>query len=167
MDQEKIGKFIVELRREKKLTQKELADKLGVTDRAVSNWETGRRLLDYFLLPDLCNALSISINEFFVGERINDENYKEVADENLFKALSESSFTLKERITFFKKKWIKDHLFELILEMIILIGIIIAGIILNNGLTIVGCVLGFICSIVQYNRMMAFIENCAYKKENN
>lgn len=167
MDQEKIGKFIVELRKEKELTQKELADKLGVTDRAVSNWETGRRLPDYSLLPDLCKTLSISINEFFVGERINDENYKKIADENLFKALSESSFTLKERIIFFKKKWKKEHCFELILEMIVIIGIIIAGIILNNGLTIGGCVLGFIWIIVEYNRMMAFIENCAYKKENN
>lgn len=165
MDQERIGKFIVELRKEKKLTQKELADKLGVTDRAVSNWETGRRLPDYSLLPDLCKILSISINEFFIGKRIADENYKEVADENLYKALSESSFTLKEKIIFFKKKWRKDHLFELILEMIIIIGIIIAGIILNNGLTIVGCALGFIWSIIQYNRMMAFIEDCAYKKE--
>lgn len=52
MDQEKLGKFIVELRKEKELTQKELADKLGVTYRAVSNWETGRRLPDYSLLPD-------------------------------------------------------------------------------------------------------------------
>lgn len=144
-----------------------MADKLGVTDRAVSNWETGRRLPDYSLLPDLCKILSISINEFFTGERIADENYKEVADENLYKALSESSFTLKEKIIFFKKKWRKDHLFELILEMIIIIGIIIAGIILNNGLTIVGCALGFIWSIIQYNRMMAFIEDCACKKEKN
>ena len=83
MNQEKIGKFIAELRKEKNMTQQELADKLGVTDRAVSHWENGRRLPDYSLLKDLCDILSISINELFSGEKISNENYKERADENL------------------------------------------------------------------------------------
>lgn len=164
MDQEKIGKFITELRKEKNMTQKELADILGVSDRAISNWENGRRLPDYSVLSDLCNALSITINEFFIGERIPDKDYKVVADENLFKALSESSFTMKERISFFKKKWRKDHCFELVLEIIVIIGMIIVGIIMNNCLAIIGCVLGFIWSIVQHNRMMSYIEACAYLK---
>ena len=63
MNQEKIGKFIAELRKEKKLTQQDLADKLGVTDRAVSHWENGRRLPDYSLLKDISKELNISINE--------------------------------------------------------------------------------------------------------
>ena len=54
MDQERIGKFICELRKEKNMTQQELADKLNVTDRAVSHWENGRRLPDYSLLSELC-----------------------------------------------------------------------------------------------------------------
>ena len=64
MNQEKIGKFIAELRKEKKLTQQDLADKLGVTDRAVSHWENGRRLPDYSLLKDISKELNISIIDF-------------------------------------------------------------------------------------------------------
>ena len=69
MNQEKIGKFIAEVRKKKNMTQQELADKLCVTDRAVSHWENGRRLPDYSLLKELCDILSISINELFAGEK--------------------------------------------------------------------------------------------------
>ena len=68
MNQEIIGKFIAECRKEKNMTQQELADKLGVTDRAISHWENGRRLPDYSLLKELCDTLSISINEFALCE---------------------------------------------------------------------------------------------------
>ena len=100
MNQEKIGKFIAELRKEKNMTQQELADKLNVTDRAVSHWENGRRLPDYSLLKDLSDILSISINELFAGEKISNEDYKKKADENLMKALENSSFSLKEKIEY-------------------------------------------------------------------
>lgn len=85
MNQEKIGKFIVELRKEKKLTQQELADKLGVTDRAVSHWENGRRLPDYSLLKDISTELSVSINELLSGERLSEQELKQKADENIIK----------------------------------------------------------------------------------
>lgn len=83
MNQEKIGKFILECRKNKKMTQEELALKLNVTDRAVSHWENGRRLPDYGLVKELCEQLEISINEFFAGKRIYDKDYKNVADENM------------------------------------------------------------------------------------
>ena len=83
MNQESIGKFIASLRKEKKMTQQDLANKLGVTDRAVSNWENGRRLPDYSLLKDLCDTLSISVNELLSGEKIKKENYIEKSEENL------------------------------------------------------------------------------------
>ena len=92
MDQEKIGKFIAELRKEKNMTQQELADKLGVTDRAISHWENGRRLPEYSLLKDLCCILSISINELFSGERISNGDYKKKADENFIKLTELISF---------------------------------------------------------------------------
>ena len=101
MDQNKSGKFIAEARKEKNMTQQELADKLCVTDRAVSHWENGRRLPDYSLLKELCDILSISINELFAGEKISNENYKEKADENLMNALENSSFSLKEKIAYY------------------------------------------------------------------
>ena len=70
MDQEKIGKFIFELRKEKKMTQQELADKIGVTDRAISKWENGRGMPDLSLMKPLCDALGITLNELISGERI-------------------------------------------------------------------------------------------------
>ena len=70
MDQEKIGKFIFELRKEKKMTQQELADKIGVTDRAISKWENGRGMPDLSLMKPLCDVLGITLNELISGERI-------------------------------------------------------------------------------------------------
>ena len=70
MNQEKIGKFIAKIRKEKNMTQQELADKLNVTDRAIGNWENGRRLPDYSIIKDLCSELDITINELFAGEYI-------------------------------------------------------------------------------------------------
>ena len=83
MNQKKIGAFIAECRKRKKLTQLELAEKLGVTDRSVSNWENGICLPDASLYRLLCDILQISINELFAGEFICSENYKNVADDNL------------------------------------------------------------------------------------
>lgn len=83
MNQKKIGAFIAECRKRKKLTQLELAEKLGVTDRSVSNWENGVCLPDASLYRLLCDILQISINELFAGEFVCDENYKNIADKNL------------------------------------------------------------------------------------
>ena len=90
MNQEKIGKFIAKLRKEKNMTQQELARKIGVTDRAISKWENGRGLPDYSLLQDLCDTLSISINELFSGEKISKEDYKTKAEENMSKLINDN-----------------------------------------------------------------------------
>ena len=64
MNQEKIGKFIAEKRKERNLTQEQLAEKLGVTNRSISNWENGKNMPDLSLFKPLCNELNISINEW-------------------------------------------------------------------------------------------------------
>ena len=97
MNQEKIGKFISNLRKEKNMTQQELAKKLGVTDRAISKWENGRGLPDYSLLQDLCDTLSISINELFSGEKISKEDYKTKAEENMSKLINDN-YSEKKKI---------------------------------------------------------------------
>ena len=81
MDQEKIGKFITSKRKEKNLTQSELAEKLGVTDRAVSNWENGKNMPDLSLFKPLCEILNISINELMSGEKLNDLEYNKKLEE--------------------------------------------------------------------------------------
>lgn len=97
MNQEKIGKFIANLRKEKNMTQQELAKKLGVTDRAISKWENGRGLPDYSLLQDLCDTLSISINELFSGEKISKEDYKTKVEENMSKLINDN-YSEKKKI---------------------------------------------------------------------
>ncbi|MEG0452636.1 MAG: helix-turn-helix transcriptional regulator [Coprobacillus sp.] len=84
MNQEKIGKFITACRKEKKLTQFQLAEKLNITDRAVSKWETGKSLPDPSIMLELCALLNITVNELLTGERLSMENYKENAEKNLF-----------------------------------------------------------------------------------
>ena len=83
MDQEKIGKFITSKRKEKNLTQSELAEILGVTDRAVSNWENGKNMPDLSLFKPLCEILNISINELMSGEKLNDLEYNKKLEENI------------------------------------------------------------------------------------
>ena len=74
MDQIKIGKFIAECRKKQNLTQSQLAEKLGITDRAISKWENGRAMPDSSLMLDLCSILNISVNELLSGEVIDMEN---------------------------------------------------------------------------------------------
>ena len=80
MDQEKIGKFISECRREKQITQEQLAEQLGITSKSVSKWETGNCLPDASKYKPLCEILGITINELFSGERLNSETENEVKD---------------------------------------------------------------------------------------
>lgn len=87
MDQVKIGKLIAECRKAKTLTQIQLTEKLSVSDKSVSKWKNGNRLPDVSLYKKICEILGITLNEFFVGERLTDETFKNVADNNLFSAL--------------------------------------------------------------------------------
>ena len=83
MDQEAIGKFIAVCRKEKGLTQMQLAEKLNITNRAVSKWETGKSCPDTSIMLELCDILGITVNELLSGERISMENYQKKAEENL------------------------------------------------------------------------------------
>lgn len=87
MNQEKVGKFIAENRKEKKLTQYELAEKLGVSDRTVSNWENGKNMPDLSLFKSLCDVLGITINELLSGEKLNNKKYSEKLEENFINTL--------------------------------------------------------------------------------
>ena len=73
MNQEKIGLFIAKCRREKNMTQEDLAEKLGVSNKSISRWENGKTMMDISLFEPLCNELDISIIELLNGERINDK----------------------------------------------------------------------------------------------
>ena len=82
MDQIKIGKFIAECRKRNNLTQMQLAEKLNITDRAISKWENGKGIPDSSIMLDLCKELKISVNELLSGEMIDMNNYNEMAEKN-------------------------------------------------------------------------------------
>lgn len=83
MDQKKIGAFIARRRKELDMTQKELAEKLGITDRAVSKWETGRSMPDLSLLQPLSHVLKIDVNDLLNGAIISEDTYRKKSGENL------------------------------------------------------------------------------------
>ena len=88
MDQKKIGCFIAARRKDNGLTQSQLAEKLGITDKAVSKWETGKSMPDLSLFMPLCDLLQITLNELLLGEFISDENLKEKSNEGLFEVVT-------------------------------------------------------------------------------
>lgn len=102
MNQEKIGKFISELRKGKNMTQVDLATKLGVTDRAVSKWENGRGMPDLSLIRELCDELGITINELLSGERINKKDYEEKFEENILKTIDYTDKKISKTKKIFK-----------------------------------------------------------------
>lgn len=83
MDQIKIGRFIASCRKEQGLTQANIAEKLGISDRAVSKWETGKSLPDSGIMLELCELLKINVNELLSGERIMAESYNRKVEENI------------------------------------------------------------------------------------
>ena len=168
MDQIKMGKFIAALRKEKGLTQEKLGERLGVTNKTVSRWENGNYMPDVEMLSLLSEEFSVSINELISGERLAAEDFKKAADNNLVAALNNSTFTLKEKIAFFKKKWLHEHISTIVLCVVAWIGIIIwTALKLRNSdsyplLGAVGSMLAILFYLVLYNRMMAYVEKRAY-----
>ena len=96
LDQKKTGMFINEMRREKGLTQKQLADEIGVSDKAVSKWENGRGLPDTSLMPDLCRVLGININELLSGERLSEDAYNRKAENNMVELIKDNQKTKRK-----------------------------------------------------------------------
>ena len=97
MNQEKIGKFIAKCRKEVKLTQYQLSEKLGVTDRAVSNWENGKNMPDLSLFKPLCEELGITINELLSGERLSSDVYQEKFEENIVNTIDYTNKRISEK----------------------------------------------------------------------
>ncbi len=91
MDQEKIGKFIAEERKKKRITQAQLAQELGVTDRSVSNWENGKNMPDLSLFKPLCKILDITINELLSGEKLSKDEYPLRFEENIIRTIDYST----------------------------------------------------------------------------
>ena len=96
MDMQKVGTFLSELRKERNLTQDELGEQIGVTNKTVSRWENGNYLPPVEMLQILSKLFDVSINEILNGERINDSDYKNISEENIKSALNESNAVIKK-----------------------------------------------------------------------
>lgn len=89
MNQVKIGRFIAECRKKNNLTQMQLAETLGITDRAVSKWENGKSMPDTSIMLELCNELNITVNDLLSGEVVSMNNYNEKLEKNLLEAVKQ------------------------------------------------------------------------------
>ncbi len=169
MDQIKTGKFIAALRKEKRMTQEQLGKRLGVTNKTISRWENGNYMPDVEMLSLLSKEFGVSMNELISGERLAAESFQKAADENLAAALDNSTFTLKEKIAFFKKKWLREHLAAIVLCAAAWIGLVIWLALKLRGsdayalLGAIGSMLAMLFYVVLYNRMMAYVEHRAYR----
>ena len=99
MDQIKTGKFIARKRKERGLTQEKLAEKLGITDRAVSKWETGRSLPDASIMLELGGILGVTVNDLLCGEEVSMENYNEKIEKNLIEMVKQKEQSDKRLLT--------------------------------------------------------------------
>ncbi len=98
MDQTKTGRFIAEERKCKKYTQRQLADKLGISDKTISKWERGNGFPEVSLLLPLCDELGITVNELLSGERLQETDYKKKAEENMVDLVKEAQESKKKII---------------------------------------------------------------------
>ena len=99
MDQVKIGKFIAACRKQKQITQAQLAELLGITDRAVSKWETGKAMPDTSIMLDMCHILGITVNDLLNGEVLAMEQYNEKSEQMLLELAKEKIAADKRLLT--------------------------------------------------------------------
>ena len=114
MDQVKIGKFIAERRKNAGLTQMQLAEKLNITDRAVSKWETGKSMPDTSLMLELCDELKISVNDLLSGEVVSMKDYNVKMEQNLLEMVRQ-----------------KENADKRLLSMEIFIGVLVTAVFLS------------------------------------
>ena len=163
MDVKMIGIFLGQLRKEKGFTQEQLGEKLGVTNKTVSRWENGNYLPPVEILQCLSEMYGISINEILSGERLEAKKYKEKAEENIKSVLSESTFTLKERVEFYKNKWLKDHFWTRMIARILIFLLLGASLLTKRYIWAIGYGLAsIIYYLVERNLMMAYVECRAF-----
>lgn len=163
MDMRKVGQFLAQLRKEKELTQEQLGEKLGVTNKTVSRWENGNYLPPVEMLQSLSELYGLTINEILSAQRLTPAEYQEKAEENLKAVVSTSPFSLDEKIEFYKRKWKKDHFFYCCLARVLIWILLCVGIFTEDVLwTIAFGISNVAYYCIERNRMMTYVEDRAY-----
>ena len=142
MDQLNIGRFIAERRKKKNLTQMQLAEKLNITDRAVSKWETGKSLPDSSIMLKLCDVLEITVNDLLNGEVVIMDNYKEKSEKLILEMTRQKEYTDRSMLSL--------EILIGIFSMIILLGFTFtaAFVQMEDWLRIVLIAAGFILGLI-------------------
>ncbi len=178
MDTKKTGGFIAKLRHEKGLTQQALGEQLLVSAKTVSRWENGNYMPTIDVLPAMSEILGVSIDEIIAGERreVIDTETKaapakvslQKANENPPKTAAAKTFTLDERVKFWKRRWLSRHI-PLIISVVVIIAVLFAlGVIYRNFMIFFGGMMfGIGMRMIMYNRMMAYVERNAYDGKNS
>lgn len=138
MDQVKIGQFIAERRKAIGLTQMQLAEKLGLTDRAISKWENGRSMPDSSIMLDLCEILKINVNDLLCGEVVSMDNYNKELEKNLLEMIEQKEEHDRQLL---KMEWV----IGILSVLLILIPILFAAYLpLEEWLRVLICFAGLI-----------------------
>ena len=141
MDQIMIGKFIASERKRKGYTQKQLSEKLGISDKTISKWERGNGFPEVSLLLPLCNELDITVNELLSGERVSEEDYRKKAEENMVNLVREAQES--------KKKIIMSAMVALLVIVAAVPLFVISGAIeMDNWIRIVLIVIGLVVIVL-------------------
>ena len=164
MDQVKIGKFIAALRKEQGMTQEALGEKLCVTNKTISRWETGSYMPDIDKLLELSSLLGISVNELLTGERLaGGQEFAQKADENLIEALSKSVFGVQDRVKYFKKKWRRDHWGLITISVLICLFLWVVGFWKQDALVFgIAAFVTIALRVYTCNNMMTYVEHKVY-----
>lgn len=161
MDTIATGKFLAQLRRERSLTQEQLAEKLGVSNKTVSRWETGVYMPPVEMFAELSALYGVTINELLSGRRLSAEEYAPQAEENLSHALG-CAFSAKERAAYFKEKWRREHLAADIIALALLTAGTVFSILNNSPWVFLALPAALFLCTFRNNRMMAYVEAHAY-----
>lgn len=128
MDQDKIGKFLSELRKEQGMTQQQLADTLGVSNKTISKWECGKGMPEISSIMPLCQTLHINVNELISGERLPADDYSKKAEENMMHLIHEAEHSKKKNRT--------SRFIILVTIITVLLGVC-ATVIVNGGVSMI------------------------------
>lgn len=170
MDQIKTGAFIAELRRERKLTQQQLGELVGATNKTVSRWETGTYMPPIEALEVLSKELGVTINELIAGERLSEPEFRERADENVRDAWQDSAFTLKERQEYFRRRWRRRYLPAVFVGVVLYDAVLV--LLVSSGLVRAEIVTAFAVLPAPFvaaavnNAMMAYVERKTFDEKN-
>ena len=163
MDTVQIGKFLARLRKEQGLTQEQLGDRLGVTNKTVSRWENGNYLPPVEMLQQLSDLYGITINEILSGDRLTLEAYREKAEENIKTALECSAFSLEEKKAYYVDKWKKDHFAGRVFVRVLIWLMLAVGIVTRElGWSIGYVIANTVYYAVERNEMMTYVEARAF-----